>query len=55
MSRNSPSRKNEKASMSDILGIVLNKGDGTIITNEPQTITEDFLRQLVEKNERRQS
>lgn len=44
-------RKNERAKMNDVIEIVLIKGNGSIITNEPKPITEEFLRQMVEKME----
>lgn len=46
--------RSEKVGMSDTLGIVLTKANGTVIINEPVKITEALLKKILEesKNEK---
>lgn len=44
-------RPDERLRISDALGIVLIKGDGTIITNAPHRITAEYLERIVEEVE----
>lgn len=44
-------RPDERVQVSDSLGIVLTKADGTIITNEPQRITVERLEKIAEEAE----
>ena len=44
-------RPDERLRVSDSLGVVLTRRDGTIITNAPQRITAEYLKRIVEEAE----